>query len=794
MLKSLPNTSYYVGPQGPTGSSGSATNTGATGIQGPTGETGQTGIPGSATNTGATGDTGPTGIQGDIGYTGPTGDTGNTGFQGDTGPTGLIGPTGPSALPDFSGSSVQGPTGSYTGSDGSSSPTGTFFVTNYTSPTTPNYITPSTIFNVTTGVFTPDQTGHYIVSFIADLDFTPWDVRPIVVTVYFRNDTDDIDGPGFRALADTFAICTGALLLTAGKDYVIKIVPSSDGVIGPSGYTIVYGQNFSVTLQDGTQGPTGSQGIIGNTGPTGQTGQTGSQGPTGNTGSTGFSFTGPTGNTGPTGPRGLTGPQGNDGNTGDTGRQGSQGDTGHRGLTGPSGPTGLSGSATNTGATGPDGNLGPTGPMHTADFVGFSISSTVVSYPNPQTTFDLTTYNAVVAPFYNPAPQIYDPNINGYCRPIQTGHYLITFAATISPVSWSVDPTNLVCYFRDQTAGVNGPPFPISGLTGSSFPIIGLTGPSGIISFSGAILLTAGQEYGIRIVINDGTIGPGTTDIYVSDFTVTLMEGSLGPTGQTGPTGIAGSATNTGATGSTGPIGPTGSSNVTLNSAGGVYSIVNDGLGPILYNKGLSVGTGMAIIDNTTYLTLVNTADSAGVTLTQYPGSTGLDIIADGVGPSMTNFGILGATGMAVTNTGTDLLFTPTVFGFSAVMPTDTASGIGPVSGWSTSFSTKQYGTLTMTSSWLTPTAGKFMITLNIVCSNISGNYLTIFVNGLTAARIYPASLGGGITQSIFTFSEPMNLTAGSVVELYTNAAINVTGADVGIPPISWWSATFLGV
>jgi len=106
------------GIQGPTGVSGSATNTGATGPMGPTGYTGPQGVAGTATNTGATGPIGSIGLTGPTGYTGPQSTvTGPTGY---TGPTGNTGPTGPQ-------STVTGPTGpqsTVTGPTGNTGPTG----------------------------------------------------------------------------------------------------------------------------------------------------------------------------------------------------------------------------------------------------------------------------------------------------------------------------------------------------------------------------------------------------------------------------------------------------------------------------------------------------------------------------------------------------------------------------------------------------------------------------------------------------------------------------------------------
>jgi len=49
---------------------------------------------------------------------------------------------------------------------------------------------------------------------------------------------------------------------------------------------------------------------------------------------------------------------------------------------------------------------------------------------------------------------------------------------------------------------------------------------------------------------------------------------------------------------------------VSLSSAGGTFSLVNDGTGPILANKGLTPGTNVTIVDSGTALT-INSATGA---------------------------------------------------------------------------------------------------------------------------------------------------------------------------------------
>jgi hypothetical protein len=138
----------------------------------------------------------------------------------------------------------------------------------------------------------------------------------------------------------------------------------------------------------GSQGNTGTQGIIGFTGSTGTqgpigfTGSTGTQGLIGYTGSTGtqglIGYTGSTGTQGLIGFTGSTGTQGITGYTGSTGTQGDigfTGSTGTQGLIGYTGSTGTQGEIGFTGSTGTQGLIGFTGSTGTQGEIGFTGST-----------------------------------------------------------------------------------------------------------------------------------------------------------------------------------------------------------------------------------------------------------------------------------------------------------------------------------------------------------------------------------------------------------------------------------
>jgi hypothetical protein len=73
-------------------------------------------------------------------------------------------------------------------------------------------------------------------------------------------------------------------------------------------------------------------------------------------------------------------------------------------------------------------------------------------------------------------------------------------------------------------------------------------------------------------------------------------------------------------------------SSVTLGSAGGDESLVNDGVGPALATKGLSAGAGITLSSGPNAVTITNSSAATSVTLTSAGGQS---IVSDGTGPSL---------------------------------------------------------------------------------------------------------------------------------------------------------------
>lgn len=87
-----------------------------------------------------------------------------------------------------------------------------------------------------------------------------------------------------------------------------------------------------------------------------------------------------------------------------------------------------------------------------------------------------------------------------------------------------------------------------------------------------------------------------------------------------------------------------GGSAVTLTSAGGTETLVNDGVGPALFTKGLTAGTGISLSSDGVSVTITNSDAGATVTLSN-AGTTSL--VNDGVGPNLFTKGLAVGAGMA---------------------------------------------------------------------------------------------------------------------------------------------------
>lgn len=99
-------------------------------------------------------------------------------------------------------------------------------------------------------------------------------------------------------------------------------------------------------------------------------------------------------------------------------------------------------------------------------------------------------------------------------------------------------------------------------------------------------------------------------------------------------------------------------SDVTLTSAGGSQSLVNDGTGPSLAVKGLTAGGGILLLPSVgnDFISIVNTSPATGVTLTSAGGTETL--VNDGTGPALATKGVNAGTGISLSSTATDLTVT----------------------------------------------------------------------------------------------------------------------------------------
>lgn len=90
---------------------------------------------------------------------------------------------------------------------------------------------------------------------------------------------------------------------------------------------------------------------------------------------------------------------------------------------------------------------------------------------------------------------------------------------------------------------------------------------------------------------------------------------------------------------------------VTLASAGGTETLVNDGVGPALATKGLTAGTGISLTGTGTDITITNSDTGSAVVLTSAGGSQTL--VNDGTGPSLATKGLTAGNGINLFSSAT---------------------------------------------------------------------------------------------------------------------------------------------
>lgn len=195
-------------------------------------------------------------------------------------------------------------------------------------------------------------------------------------------------------------------------------------------------------------------------------------------------------------------------------------------------------------------------------------------------------------------------------------------------------------------------------------------------------------------------------------------------------------------------IGGVGAVSITLTSAGGAQTLVNQGVGPNLVVKGLTAGTGTALVPTSNDITIVNTSPASSVTLTNAGGINSL--VGTSSGPGLTVKGLTAGAGITLTPSSTDI----------------TITNSSPASGASI---TSAGGTQTLVNT----SAGPNMIIKGLTAG--TGVTLTPTANDVTISNASPASslsLGsaGGTQTLVNTGTGPglvvKGLTAGAGISL----------------------------
>lgn len=94
----------------------------------------------------------------------------------------------------------------------------------------------------------------------------------------------------------------------------------------------------------------------------------------------------------------------------------------------------------------------------------------------------------------------------------------------------------------------------------------------------------------------------------------------------------------------------------TLSSVGAGYSLVNNGLGPALAIKSLSVsGAGMSILSSATELIIQNTSPSSDITITDAGTGIHESLLSSTTNPNFSTKGLVAGPNLSLTSTATDI-------------------------------------------------------------------------------------------------------------------------------------------
>jgi hypothetical protein len=98
---------------------------------------------------------------------------------------------------------------------------------------------------------------------------------------------------------------------------------------------------------------------------------------------------------------------------------------------------------------------------------------------------------------------------------------------------------------------------------------------------------------------------------------------------------------------------------VILNSVGAGESVVNDGVGPVLATKSITAGTGISVTSSATEILIANTLPDVTVTLASAGGTETL--VNDGTGPVLATKGLTAGNGITLTGSATAVTIAATL-------------------------------------------------------------------------------------------------------------------------------------
>lgn len=225
-------------------------------------------------------------------------------------------------------------------------------------------------------------------------------------------------------------------------------------------------------------------------------------------------------------------------------------------------------------------------------------------------------------------------------RPLNVPYVRVAWVKDVGP-----SPTTLTIYTRLSHQGVSSTPLENEGAGVFLYDPPNSAIRSLVSTDNTSYLVQNAEEIDIQSNINLASTGGSVGTVHSSDAPDLIIYGLTAGTG----INISSGHILTGITITNSEP----ASSVTLASAGGTSSLVNDGVGPALSVKGVTAGAGISFVDSGSAITITNSDIGSAVTLSS--AGAGSTLVNDGVGPALATKSLIAGTGINFVTTSSTI-------------------------------------------------------------------------------------------------------------------------------------------